>query len=273
MSKVTILEAGAGPQFWRRIRECFHYADLLRMLCYRDLRVRYAQTVLGITWAVLNPVISVLLLYFVFSVVARVDTHDVPPLLFAMAGLYGWNYFSRVVTDAGSSIIGSQSLVKKVYFPRLILPLSKAISAVADLVIVLVILLMMMIAYGMKLHWTLVYLVPFTCLVMLAGVAFGIWVSALTIRFRDFSHMLPLILRIGMFLSPIAYTATDVPEKYKAWYYLNPMASIMEGIRWAAFNTPFEGQYLWLSVGIILVTLVSGIWYFIRMEQYIADII
>jgi lipopolysaccharide transport system permease protein len=243
------------------------------MLCYRDLRVRYAQTFLGIAWALMNPVIAVILLYFVFTIIARVNTYAVPPLLFTMAGLYAWNYFSRVVADAGGSIIGAQSLVKKIYFPRIIIPLSKSLSGVIDLLIVLVILLVMIILYGIPVTGRIFFLIPFTLLIVLAGMAFGVWVSALTIRYRDFSHILPLVLRIGMFVSPIAYSASDVPQPYKVWYHLNPLAAIMEGIRWAAFNTPFEVQYIWMSIAIILVTLLTGIWYFIHMEQYIADIL
>lgn len=271
--KITILEAGVTPQYWQRIRECFQYADLLRMLCYRDLRVRYAQTFLGVAWALMNPLIAVILLYFVFTIIARVNTYHVPPLLFTMAGLYVWNYFSRVVSDAGGSIIGAQSLVKKIYFPRLIIPLSKALSATVDLAIVLVILLLMILFYRIPVTWNILYLIPFTVMILLAAMAFGIWVSALTIRYRDFNHILPLVLRIGIFLSPIAYSASDVPAQYKTLYHLNPLASIIEGVRWAAFNTPFDSQYLWMSSAIILVALLSGIWYFIHMEQYIADII
>jgi lipopolysaccharide transport system permease protein len=273
MPKVTILQAGVKPQYWQRIRECFQYADLLRMLCYRDLRVRYSQTVLGAAWALMNPVVSVLLLYFVFTVIARVNTYHIPPLLFTMAGLYAWNYFSRVVSEAGGSIIGAQSLVKKIYFPRLIIPLSKALSATVDLLVVLFILVVMIVMYSMPVSWNMLYLIPFTVLIILAGMAFGIWVSALTIRYRDFNHILPLVLRIGIFLSPIAYSASDVPAPYKVWYHLNPLASIIEGIRWAAFDTPYDTQYLWMAVFIIVAALASGIWYFIRMEQYIADII
>ncbi len=273
MPKVTILQAGVSPQYWQRIRECFHYMDLLRMLAYRDLRVRYAQTVLGIAWALMNPLISVILLYFVFGVIARVDTQTVPPLLFSMAGLYVWNYFSRVVSDAGGSIIGAQSLVKKVYFPRLIIPLSKAVSAIMDLVIVLGMLIVMLLVYRIELGWQILWIFPLTILTVIAALAFGIWVSALTIRYRDFNHILPLALRIGMFISPIAYSASLVPPAYRWAYNLNPLSAIMEGVRWSLFQTPFEAGSLWYAGVVILITLLTGIWYFIYMEQYIADII
>jgi lipopolysaccharide transport system permease protein len=224
-------------------------------------------------WAIINPLISVLLLYFVFGVVVKVDTQGVPPLLFSMAGLCSWNYFSRVVGEAGSSVIGAQSLVKKVYFPRLIIPLAKAISALSDLVIVLTILGGMMILYKIPLHWQVLMIIPFSLMTIMAGIAFGVWVAALTIRFRDFTHILPLVLRIGMFLSPIAYGAASVPTSYRWAFNLNPLTGIIEGFRWALFNTSFDLGSIWSSAVVILLTLIAGVWYFLRMDQYIADII
>ncbi len=271
--QLTTIEAGSPIQYFRRLAECWRYQYLLQMLSYRDIKVRYAQTFLGMAWAIINPVVSVLLLYFVFGVVIKVDTQGVPPLLFTMAGLCSWNYFSRVVGEAGTSIIGAQSLVKKVYFPRLIIPLSKALSALADLVIVLLILAVMMVVYHIPVTWTIIMIIPFSLLTVFAGMAFGIWVSALTIRFRDFTHILPLILRIGMFLSPIAYGTSLVPASYRWAFNLNPLTGIIEGFRWALFNTPLDTGAVWMSIAVILVTLIGGIWYFLRMEQFIADII
>ena len=273
MAITTIIEAGSPVHYWRKIRECWQYRDLLWMISYRDFRVRYAQTLLGMAWAVINPLISVLLLYFVFGVVVKVDTQGIPPLLFTMAGLSAWNYFARVVGEAGSSIIGAQSLVKKVYFPRLILPLSKSISALTDLMIVLLMLGVMMLAYDIPLSMQSLMIIPFIALSVLAALAFGIWVSALTIRFRDFSHILPLVLRIGMFLSPIAYGARLVPPSYKWAFNLNPLTGMIEGIRWALFNTSLDIQAVWMSVAVTIIVLVTGVWYFLKMDQYIADIL
>jgi lipopolysaccharide transport system permease protein len=273
MAITTIIEAGSPIQYWRKIKETWQYRSLLRMLSYRDIRVRYAQTFLGMAWAIINPVLSVLLLYFVFGVVVKVDTQGVPPLIFTMAGICSWNYFSRVVGEAGGSIIGAQSLVKKIYFPRLIIPLSKSIAAFIDLCIVLLILGAMMIFYNIPMHWQVLMLLPFILLTVLAGIAFGVWVAALSIRYRDFTHILPLILRIGMFLSPIAYGAALVPQPYKWAFNLNPLTGIIEGFRWALFNTPLDLSSVWTSVSITIIVLIGGVWYFLRMDQYIADII
>jgi lipopolysaccharide transport system permease protein len=272
MSKYTIIEAGSPIQYFRRLAECWKYRYLLGMLGYRDIRVRYAQTFLGLSWAVINPVISVLLLYFVFGVVIKVDTLGIPPLLYILAGICSWNYFARVVGEAGNSIIGAQSLVK-IYFPRIVIPLSKSIAALADLIIVLVILGLMMIIYGIYPGIRGLMVIPFTMLTILGGISFGVWVSALTIRFRDFSHIIPLVLRIGMFLSPIAFSASIVPPSYRWAFNLNPLTGIIEGYRWALFNTPLDLTAVWMSITVILIILVSGVWYFLRMDQYIADVI
>lgn len=273
MAVETLIEAGSPVQYLRKIRECWQYRDLLWMLTYRDIRVRYAQTLLGMSWAVINPVFSVLLLYFVFGVVADVDTQGVPPLVFTMAGLVAWNYFARVVGESGSSLIGSQSLVKKVYFPRLIIPLAKALSAMIDLAVSLVILGVMLLVFQISLTMAALLVLPLLLMTILAGMAFGVWVSALTIRFRDFTHIVPLLLRIGMFMSPIAYGASMVPERWRWAFDLNPLSGIIEGMRYALFQLPMDPVSLWTSGVVIFLILILGIWYFLRMDQYIADIL
>ncbi len=273
MADLTIIEAGSPVQYFRKIIECWKYRDLLWMLSYRDIKVRYAQTILGVAWAVINPVVSMLLLYFVFNVVVKVDTGGIPPLLFVMAGLIAWTYFSRTVGEAGNSIIGAQSLVKKVYFPRLIIPLSKAISGLVDLVIILIIVFIMLIIYRVPFTFQMLWVIPLIIMTLLAGIGFGVWVAALTIRFRDFSHILPLILRIGMFASPIAFAASLVPQSYRWAFNLNPLTGIIEGMRWALFNAEFDLSSAWISIGVIFFFLSTGTWYFLRMDQYIADVI
>ena len=270
---MTVLQAGVSVQYFQRLLEAFRYRDLLRMLSYRDLRVRYAQTFLGVTWALINPVIAVLLLHFVFSIVAKVDTHGVPPLLFTMAGLCSWTYFTRVINDAGHSIVGAQTLVKKVYFPRLIIPLSKVLSGLVDFIVVLILLFILLLAYKIPFHTQMLMIFPFILLTILAGTGFGIWVAALSIRYRDFGQIVPVILRIGMFISPIAYGASLVPEKFRWLYNMNPLTGIIEGFRWSLFNTPLDPVSVWVSIIIIVIVLLSGIWYFFRLDQFIADII
>lgn len=273
MSSLTIIEAGSPVQYLRKIIECWRYRDLIWMLSYRDIKVRYAQTVLGFAWAVINPVLSMLLLYFVFGIVAKVDTQGIPPLVFVMAGLAAWTYFARAIGESGTSVIAAQSLVKKVYFPRLIIPLSKAISGLVDLAVVLFLLFLMLVFYKIQFTPRMLMIIPFILMTIAAGTGFGIWIAALTIRYRDFTHILPLLLRIGMFVSPIAYSAAMVPQQYQFFFNLNPLTGIIEGIRWSLFQTPFDISSLWSSLITIGVIGISGTWYFLRMDKYIADII
>lgn len=273
MSILTTIEAGSPVQYIRKLKECWHYRGLLWMLTYRDIRVRYAQTILGMGWAILNPVLSVVLLYTVFSRVAKVDTENIPALVYTMAGLVHWNYFARVVGESGTSIIGAQSLVKKVYFPRIIIPLSKAMSALVDLLFSILILLGMLIYFQIPITISFFGWIPLLGLTMMAGLSMGIWISALTIRFRDFTHIVPILLRIGMFLSPIAYGMVLVPDGMKNFFMLNPVTGIIETGRMLLFGLPWDPLSLWVSVGIIISLTISGLWYFIRMDQYIADIL
>lgn len=273
VKQVTIISSGQRPDVGMMIREVLDYRHLISLLSYRDIRIRYAQTWLGIAWALINPLITVGLLYFVFSIVTRVDTQGVPSIVYMLAGLCVWSYFSRTVGDAGQSFIGGQSLVKKVYFPRIIIPVSKAISGLIDLGIVLIILFILFPVYHIPLHSQMLMVIPFLLLTILASLAVGVWMSALTIRFRDFVHIMPLLLRIGLFISPVAYGTVSVPESYQYLYQLNPLSGIISGMRWALFDTPMAWQPVWVSILVILIVLVSGIWYFRRMERFIADII
>ena len=163
--------------------------------------------------------------------------------------------------------------MKKVYFPRLIIPLSKVLSGLVDFIVVLILLFILLLAYKIPFHTQMLMIFPFILLTILAGTGFGIWVAALSIRYRDFGQIVPVILRIGMFISPIAYGASLVPEKFRWLYNMNPLTGIIEGFRWSLFNTPLDPVSVWVSIIIIVIVLLSGIWYFFRLDQFIADII
>lgn len=272
MSKKVIIEAPSG---WRRVRlgELWQYRELLWMLAYRDFRVKYAQTFLGVSWAILNPVITTFLLTFVFQRVAKMDTGDIPYPVYTLAGLVGWTYFSEVFSTAGDSILGAQHMVKKIYFPRLIIPLSKGFTALIDLCITLVLLILLMAWYQMLPGPSFLFFPLFLFFALLSGLAGGIWISALTVRYRDFRFIAPLLLRIGLFVTPIAYPASAVPEAYRFWYYLNPMAGVVEGIRWSLLGgTP---PPLIAAMGFVTITVlfIGGAVYFSKVEDVIADVI
>lgn len=273
MQKPIVIDANSGVNILARLSECWQRWDLVMMLSYRDIKVRYTQTAIGMLWAVINPLVSILLLFFVFNVVAKVDTEGIPPLLFTVSGLCAWNYFSKVVAEAGTSIVGAQALVKKIYFPRLVIPLSKAISGLVELGVVLILLFILLIYYHYTVETQILLLIPCIILVFFVGLGCGIWVAALTIRFRDFHYIVPILLRIGMFASPIAYGTKIVPHGYKWLLSLNPLTGIIDGFRYAIFNIPLDYQIFMTSVGISMLLLISGLIYFLRMEKYIADIV
>lgn len=272
MQNKTIIEPQPFP-LKHKFHELWQYRELLWMLAYRDFRVKYAQAFLGFSWALINPIINLALLSFVFHRVAQVETGEMPPLLFTLLGLAGWSYFAEVFSTAGDSIIGAQQMVKKIYFPRLIIPLSKAITALIDLGIVLLLLLLLLLYYGIAPSVNLLFFPLFLLLAMMAGLTGGLWLSALTIRFRDFKYISPLFLRIGIFITPIAYPASAVPEAYRFWYFLNPLAGITEGFRWSLAGgapLPVPAFIGFVGMGVLFL---GGLLYFSRVEEVIADVL
>lgn len=272
MQNRTIIEPRRFP-LKHKLRELWQYRELLWMLAYRDFRVKYAQAFLGFAWALLNPVINLVLLSFVFHRVAQVSTGQVPPLLFTLIGLAGWTYFAEVFNNAGDSIIGAQNMVKKIYFPRLIIPLSKAITALIDLGIVLILLILLLIYYGIVPNINLLFFPLFLLLAMIAGLTGGLWLSALTIRFRDVKYISPIFLRIGIFITPIAYPANMVPEAYQFWYFLNPLVGIIEGFRWCLTAGAPLPTSAFIGFALLIILFMSSLLYFSRVEEVIADVL
>lgn len=269
----TIIEAGR-PRLALHLKEIFHYRDLLWMLAFRDYRVRYAQTALGFSWALIQPLLTLLILILVFNKAVKVDTGSIPYPIFAITGLWAWSYFAYVITQAGQSIVSSQALVTKIYFPRLIIPVSKGIVGFIDFIIVFLLLLLLMAWYRFVPGSNIIALPVLIVAVVLFSLATGIWFSALTIRFRDLQYVIPFLVQIGLYLSPVGYPSSQIPSEYKSLYYLNPMAGIIDGFRWCLLNSPLpETRFLIYSGAIILLLFFSGIYYFQRTERVIADII
>lgn len=270
--KKTVIVAGRNRLF-PDFREVFEYKQLLLSLAWRDIRVKYAQTYIGLLWALINPIFNIAVLSFVFGVVAKVDTNGVPQILFTVAGLSAWTYFSTLINDAGNSIVGAQSMIKKIYFPRLVMPLSKAISGLVDFGITLLCLIAIMIYYGVIPGVNFVYLPLFIILALISGLTAGILISALTTRYRDFSFIVPMIIRIGLFATPIAYSAASVPEKYKLIYFLNPMAGVVEGFRWSLLGVGNPEPYMFYSIGLLIIVAIYSLYYFAKVERTMADLL
>lgn len=253
--------------------ELWQYRELLWMLAYRDFRIRYAQTTIGIAWGILQPLLSLLILSFVFGTIAKMPTNGSPHLVYTLTGLTAWTYISQVISEASNAIINAQNMIQKIYFPRIALPLSKALTALVDLLIVLLLLVILLWFYQVPLspHW---YFLPiFILLSICCGLAGGIWLSALTIRFRDFRFITPLLLRLGMFATPIAYSTTAVPADYQTLFYLNPVAGIVDGFRWCILGEMPPSSWAWLSFGLLFFLLITGLVYFNHVEREIADIL
>ena len=256
------------------LKEIVSYRELLWMLAYRDYRVRYAQTFLGFGWAFLQPFLTLVIFILVFNKAAKVDTGQIPYPIFAMAGMWAWSYFSYVMTQAGQSIIASQALITKIYFPRLIIPISKSIVGFIDFAVSFLMLIVLMIYFRFIPSSNIIALPLLILAVIALSLGVGIWLSALTIRFRDIQYVIPFMVQIGLYLTPVAYPSSIIPSQYKSLYYLNPMAGIIDGFRWSLLNSPLpDSRYLFYSVAITLLILVSGVYYFRRVERVMADII
>lgn len=268
----TVIEAGKRKVFFN-LTEIIKYRDLFWALSYRDFRVRYAQTFLGFIWAFLQPTATLLIFTFIFGKTIKVETGQIPYPVFALAGMIAWSYFSFVMSQASNSIINAQAMIKKIYFPRIIIPLSKAVTGSVDFAITFFLYIVLMLYYNSYPNWNIVWLPVFVIITLVASLGAGIWLSALTIRYRDFQHIVPFLVQIGLYATPIAYPALLVPEKFLFFFYLNPMAGVVEGFRWCLVGGEMPGNYIYISFVVVTILFISSLYYFRRMERIMADIV
>jgi lipopolysaccharide transport system permease protein len=272
IERITLIEpAGA----WSRIDlpELWRYRQLLLFLVWRDLKVRYAQTVLGVGWAVLQPVLATLIFTVIFGRFAGIPSDGLPYPVFALAALVPWTYFSNAFGGAGNSLVDSSGLISKVYFPRLVIPLTPVVAGLVDFIVALGVLLVVMAWFGVV-PLLSVLLFPVIMLVMMATAAgVGCWLAALNIQFRDVRYAIPFLAQIWMFASPIIYPMSLVPERYQPFYALNPMAGVIESFRAVLLGTgSIPINMLAISFLSALALFVSGVLYFVRLERTFADI-
>ena len=275
MRKIVI-DANKNQQ-WFSISELFAYKDLFFLLAYRDFRVRYAQTFLGLSWVIIQPLLTLLILTLVFGKLAKIDTHGVPYPLFAICGISIWSYFSFVLSQSGGSVIAAQEMIKKVYFPKLLLPLSKSVTGLMDLLVGMLFIFGLLVYYGWELNSYLPFLILFILLGILAALGLGIWIAALSIRYRDFQHVVPFVIQFGLYISPIAYPSIEVikslPTALDILFFLNPMSGVAEGIRWSILGTPFPWKLSMVSLSTAVVLFFSGVYYFGKVETTMSDIV
>lgn len=258
-------------------RELFNYRDLFWVLAYRDYRIRYAQTFLGFLWAFLQPFATLVIFTLVFGKAAKVDTGDVPYPLFAVCGMVAWTFFAYVMNQSGNSIITSQNMIKKIYFPRLILPISKAVVGTVDFAITSIFVIILLVYYNILPSSNIIYLPIFILMLILTALGVGIWLSALTIRYRDFQHLIPFIVQFGLYATPVAYPAEILVNSLPRWasviYFLNPMAGVIGGFRWAILGVGELNLYSYISFVVIILIFIGGLYYFKKVERIMADIV
>lgn len=275
-SSKTVIDAKKS-KLSLNLKELFQYKDLFLTLAYRDYRVRYAQTFLGFAWAFIQPFSTLLIFVIVFGKAAKIDTGEIPYPVFAICGMAAWSYFAYVLNQSGNSIIGAQEMVKKIYFPRLIIPLSKAMVGFVDFGITTLFILILMVYYQITPSSNIVFLPLFAIIGILAALAVGVWMSALTIRFRDFQHVIPFMVQFGLYATPVAYPAEIVTESLPKWaavlYFMNPMAGVAEGFRWSILGTTPPSTLSYVSFVVVIILFISGLFYFKKVEKVMADIV
>ena len=254
------------------LRDLWNYRELLYFLAVRDVSVRYKQTLLGAAWAILQPVLTMVVFSVFFGHLGKIPSDGIPYPIFAFCALLPWQLFASSVTQSGNSLISSQNLITKVYFPRLVIPIAPVLSALVDFGIAFGVLIIMMLYYGVVPQWTLITLPLFIALDLLACLSVGIWLSAMNAMYRDIRYTIPFLVQFWMFITPVAYPASMVPEKWRWVYGLNPMTGVVEGFRWALLGTTeFPAVYLCVSVPVTIVLLITGMYYFKRVERSFAD--
>ena len=269
---VTIIQPNAGWQSFD-FKELLQYRDLFFFLVWRDIKVVYAQTILGFAWAVLLPLIQIVLFTIIFGKVANVFTDDIPYILFSSVAIIPWTYMSQSMTQASQSLVQGSAMLGKIYFPRLIYPLAPILSKLVDFAISMIIILCLMVYFRIAPTWNLLLFPLFLLLMMAIPFGIGLWLSSLAIRFRDVRHVMPFFMQMLMFSAPIVYSASSVPDTYRLLYSLNPIVSVIEGYRACLLGFPIPWLYVWPGIVTTVLLVVSGALYFKRMERIIVDVI
>jgi lipopolysaccharide transport system permease protein len=257
-----------------RLNELWEYRELLYFLTWRDIKVRYKQTALGAAWAIIQPVFTMVIFSLFFGRLAKMPSDGVPYPIFSMAGLVPWTFFVYGLSQASNSLVGSQNLIKKVYFPRLVIPISSLCSGLVDFAIAFVILFVMMFYYGIAPGWNIVWIPAFILLTLVTSLGVGLWLSALNVQYRDVRFTIPFLTQFWMFATPIAYPSSLLSEPWRTVYGLNPMVGVVEGFRWALLGTQTQpGPIILASVAAAIFLMISGAFYFRRMERTFADVV
>ena len=271
-TKIHRLSAETG---WQVIdfEEIKEYRDLFTFLIWRNVKVLYAQTVLGFAWALLNPIIQIIVFSVVFGRIANVPTEGIPYALFSSVAIIPWTYLSEAITQSSQSLVVGQSMLDKIYFPRLIFPFAPVFSRMVDFGISIAIIFILLIYYRVAPTWNLLFFPVSVVLMMMVAAGIGMWLSAIAIRYRDIKYAMPFILKMLIYSAPIVYSATSIPEAYRFYYSLNPIVGVIVGFRASLLGLPIPWDLLWPGIMTTLVVFIGGAFYFKRMEKYFVDVI
>ena len=274
MQNELVIEAGRTEKnYWR---DLWRYRELFLILAWRDIAVRYKQTVIGVAWALIRPFLTMLIFTIVFNKVAKLQPPgSVPYPLLVFAAMIPWQFFSAALSESSNSLLGNANLISKVYFPRLIVPAGSVITSLLDFLITVGLMAAMMVWYGFLSDWRVVTLPLFTALAFGAAFGAGLWLSALNVEYRDFRYVIPFIVQFGLYVSPVGFSSDNIPEGWRLAYACNPLVGVIDGFRWALLRG--ESALWWpsvlISVFLTSVLCLSGVWYFRRMEKTFADVI
>lgn len=268
-----VIEAGRGARrYWS---DLWLYRELLYFLAWRDIVVRYKQTAIGVAWALIQPLLLMVILTFVFGRLAKLPSDGIPYSLLVLCGLLPWFFFSQAFSSASSSLIGNANMVSKIYFPRMIIPFSAVAVCLVDFAITFGLLIVYALVSGVLPDWRVIALPGFLLLAISTAIGAGLWIAALNVKYRDFRYVVPYMVQIGLYISPVGFNSALVPEKWRIVYALNPMVGVIDGFRWSFLGgrTELFLPGLFLSVILSLGLLVSGIAYFRKTERHFADLI
>lgn len=270
---ITIIEPSKGL-LRINLRALWKYHELLYFLIWRDIKVRYKQTILGASWAILQPVLTMVVFAIIFGRFARMPSEGLPYPVFSYTALLPTQYFSEAIRRSSTSLVSSSALIKKVYFPRLIIPLSAVVTPLVDFALAFLVLIGMMIYYGIAPTWGVLLLPALLLLALLTALAVSLWLSALHVRYRDVQYTVPFLVQFWLYASPVAYPVSIVPERWRLLYSLNPMVGVVEGFRWALLGKEHpDFVAMAVSTAMVLAILITGLIYFNKMERTFADIV
>ncbi|MBF0123066.1 MAG: ABC transporter permease [Candidatus Omnitrophica bacterium] len=266
---VLIIEAGRTEKQY--FRDLWRYRELFVFLAWRDILVRYKQTVFGVLWAIVRPLMTMVVFTIVFGKIAKMPSGGVPYPILVFTAMLPWQFFASSFSESSNSLIGNSNLLTKIYFPRMIMPASSIVVAFVDFLVAFVVLAGLMVYYGFTPGWTVLTLPVFILLAFMTAMGAGLFIAALNVKFRDFKHLVPFVVQFGLYISPVGFSTQIVPEKWQILYSLNPMVGVIDGFRWAILGQPLNVAAFFFSMAVAIGLMILGIWFFRMTEKTFAD--